>query len=380
MTKRCERCERVLDSSSFNGSSKQPDGLARICSACVNKRRRELHASRRHNTGEDKQPRLRDLVKAGDLAAIKKNRSLINAGNRQRLLALAVTDFKSAPKKPSHVELVKFLIQMGAKPDFHLVCAATVGPHIDILNALIDAGAESNIFTSAALGEVDRVRELLSIDRALAGRTTEEGMTALDYACRSELGKVDQACAEQLFLCAKLLLDQESKSTNELDRAETPVGPGTPLEMCAWRGGNAKIAQLLIAHGWQPSVQTVLAALGHFQRHGQGNYDVAALCLDSGVDINEMIGGRTLLHAFAHQGDIVGTRWLLDRGATVDAKDDGNNTPLHKACERNSTLTVLKLLLERGARLTAVNSNGETPLDMAIKNDKTKIVAYLKGQ
>ena len=60
-----------------------------------------------------------------------------------------------------------------------------------------------------------------------------------------------------------------------------------------------------------------------------------------------------------------------------DVRDQGNNTPLHKACERNSTLTVVKLLLERGASLTATNNDGETALDVAIKNDKKSIVAYL---
>ena len=95
------------------------------------------------------------------MLAVKKNRTLITAANRDRLLALAVSDFKSVPKKPSHVELVRFLIEMGAKPDFHLVCAATVGPHVDIMNALIEAGAEQNIFTAAALGDVERLRDLL---------------------------------------------------------------------------------------------------------------------------------------------------------------------------------------------------------------------------
>ncbi len=62
---------------------------------------------------------------------------MITAGNRDRLIALAVSDFKSAPKKPCHVELVRFLIEMGARPDFHLVCAATFGPRVDMMNALI---------------------------------------------------------------------------------------------------------------------------------------------------------------------------------------------------------------------------------------------------
>ncbi len=380
MKKKCQGCKQSLDSSSFNHNNQERDGLQRLCRSCVNKRRRNRYATKRSETGHGSPPRLQDLVKKGDFAAVKKNRSLIKAGNREYLLALAVTDFKTAPKKPSHVELVKFLIQVGAKPDDRLVCAATVGPHIDIMNALIEAGAEQNIFTAAALGEVDRVRDLLCTDPTLADKTTDiasdKGMTALHYACRSELGKVNQAYADRLFLCAELLLDRRSAPKAEFDRAGSPHGFGSPLEMCAWRGGNAKIARLLIRHGWQPTAGTVLAALGHFQRHGKGNYDVAALCLESGVDINEM-EGRTLLHAFAHQGDLVGTRWLVDHGAKIDLRDQGNNTPLHKACERNSTLTVVKLLLERGASLTATNSNGETALDVAIKNDKKSIVAYL---
>ncbi len=301
---------------------------------------------------------------------------MINASNRDRLLALAVVDLKSAPKKSSHVELVRFLIQMGARPDFHLVCAATVGPHVDIMNALIEAGAEQNIFTAAALGDVARLRDLLHRDSTLASRTTdykllgERGMTALHYACRSELGKVSQAYADQLVRCAELLLDQ----------GPMRVIVSGALVLCAARGGNIRIARLLMAQGCQPHVGLVLAALGHGQRHGRGNYDIAALCLESGVDINEMSGGRTLLHAFAHQGDIVGTRWLVNHGAKINVTDVGDDTALHKACERNSTLKVVELLVEHGASLTAVNKNGETVLDVAIKNDKMSIAAYLRSE
>ena len=162
---------------------------------------------------------------------------MINASNRDRLLALAVMDFKSAPKKPSHVELVRFLIQMGARPDFHLVCAATVGPHVDIMNALIEAGAEQNIFTAAALGEDERLRDVLLRDSTLAGKTTdytllgEKGMTALHYACRSELGKVNRADADRLVLCAELLLDRRSRERG----AGSHLRPSWPCAQAAWR-------------------------------------------------------------------------------------------------------------------------------------------------
>jgi ankyrin repeat protein len=382
MKKKCQGCKQSLDASSFNQSNQEPDGLHRLCRACVNKGRRQRYLAKRSEAGQESPRRVQDLVKKGDLAALKQNTSLINSGNREYLLALAVTDFKSAPKKPSHVELVRFLIELGAKPDYHLVCAATVGPHIEIMNALIEAGAEQNIFTAAALGEADTVRDLLRTDPTLADKTTDsasdKGMTALHYACRSELGKVNQAYADRLFLCAELLLDARSAPRADFDRAASPHGFGSPLDMCAWRGGNVQIARLLMKHGWQPTVATVLAALGHFQRHGKGNYDIARLCLESVVDINE-VEGRTLLHAFAHQGDLVGTRWLIDHGARIDVRDAGNNTPLHKACERNSTLTVVKLLLDRGASLSATNNSGETPLDVAEKNEKKSIAAYLSG-
>src|SRR5262249_511381 len=104
MKKKCRACKQVLDSSSFSESSKEPDRVGRVCSACVNRRRRERYATKKSDLKHGSQPRLRDLVKKGDLAAIKKSESLINAENTESLLALAVTDFKRATKKPSHVE------------------------------------------------------------------------------------------------------------------------------------------------------------------------------------------------------------------------------------------------------------------------------------
>ena len=155
MKKRCQRCHELLDSSSFNGSRKEPDGLSRTCSACVNRRRRELHAARAAESAPARRPRLSYLIKKGYLAALKKNRSLINDANRDRLLAIGVRDYKRAPKKPSHVEIVNFLLKLGAKPDFHLVCAATVGPHLDIMNALLEAGAEQK--TAERVGVLERM-------------------------------------------------------------------------------------------------------------------------------------------------------------------------------------------------------------------------------
>src|SRR5438128_1538225 len=95
MKKRCHECKRVLDDSSFNGSSKEPDGLAKKCRSCVNRRRRKLQAMKSSKTAHQKPPHLAALVKRGDYAAIKRNRRMINPSNRATLLELAVRDFRS---------------------------------------------------------------------------------------------------------------------------------------------------------------------------------------------------------------------------------------------------------------------------------------------
>ena len=134
-----------------------------------------------------------------------------------------------------------------------------------------------------------------------------------------------------------------------------------------------------MAHGWRPSVGTVLAALGHFGSTRHRELRHCRLCFESGVDINKRLGSRTLLHAFAHQGDITGHGgwWTTAR---INPKDEGNNTPSHKACERNSTVRVVELLVNRGASLTGSNNNGEDTLSTwPSRMISKRIAAYLRG-
>jgi hypothetical protein len=57
-------------------------------------------------------------------------------------------------------------------------------------------------------------------------------------------------------------------------------------------------------------------------------------------------------------------RALIERGANVNAKDIGGNTPLHSAAE-NWAVECLKVLLSSGADINARNNLGETPLMVA---------------
>ncbi|MDB4500504.1 ankyrin repeat domain-containing protein [bacterium] len=100
----------------------------------------------------------------------------------------------------------------------------------------------------------------------------------------------------------------------------------------------------------------MIFALGHFQRHGDGHYDIAELLLGSGVDIHDE--GDSVLARFAAHGDAKAVRWLLQHGANANVKMEEGRTPLHSAAERNTGVSVITLLLEHGADLNATTVDG----------------------
>lgn len=72
-------------------------------------------------------------------------------------------------------------------------------------------------------------------------------------------------------------------------------------------------------------------------------------------------------------------RWLLERGAAVDARGRMGRTPLHLAAEHNLSPEVAKILIEHGARLDAVDDAGMTPLDVAVKHQKAVVAHWLRA-
>jgi hypothetical protein len=68
------------------------------------------------------------------------------------------------------------------------------------------------------------------------------------------------------------------------------------------------------------------------------------------------------LHEAAAAGDVERVRELLDGGTDVDALDEPENTPLHRACfSEEHHPDVVALLRERGADPERRNIYGETP-------------------
>jgi len=69
-------------------------------------------------------------------------------------------------------------------------------------------------------------------------------------------------------------------------------------------------------------------------------------------------------------------RWLLGKGAEVNAKTSDGATPLHKAAAAGK-LDITQILVEAGADPALKTSRGETPGDLAGRKGHGRVEKYL---
>jgi len=112
--------------------------------------------------------------------------------------------------------------------------------------------------------------------------------------------------------------------------------------------------------------------------------DLVRRLIDRKVDINAGAAGDTALAAAAEQCNVEMTKYLLDRGAKLQASAGSRHYPLHAAA-RAAQLEMLRLLLDRGADVndTGGDGLGRTALMVAIiadsKGTHRKVIDALLG-
>jgi ankyrin repeat protein len=91
-------------------------------------------------------------------------------------------------------------------------------------------------------------------------------------------------------------------------------------------------------------------------------------------------GGITPLMYASQEGHVGVIRWLLDKGAAINERDDDGYTALRRAACADDRPAVVRLLLESGANPTiADHDEGLTPLIAASRNYLREVVRVLLG-
>ncbi len=104
---------------------------------------------------------------------------------------------------------------------------------------------------------------------------------------------------------------------------------------------------------------------------------LAKFLIEKGAAVNARdIHGWVPLHWACVNGHDQIVRLLIEKGASLNARDNDGLTPLHFACQ-NGRKSIVKLLIEKGALLDAQDKYGKTPLYRACYNDRGFIARLL---
>jgi len=162
--------------------------------------------------------------------------------------------------------------------------------------------------------------------------------------------------------CLELILP-DAKNTKVLDLfIKQNVVKDLSLEAVnAARLGNAEAVKLFVKYG---------ADIFKYKQkllHSCSRPELAKLLIDYGFPINEVVDGRTPLHA-ALQIDWHGSpqgleliNVLISSGANVNAVNADGTTPLHLAFANQSNKHLILPLIEAGANLNVLNKSGVKP-------------------
>ena len=112
------------------------------------------------------------------------------------------------------------------------------------------------------------------------------------------------------------------------------------------------------------------------------NQEKAALWLiEQGADVNAVAKNKMKIapiHATATHGNLVILRALLEKGAAVNAGQEGGYTAVHQAAHRNN-IPMAQLLLQFGADPHQPDAKGQSARQLAQAEGNAEVAAVLGG-
>lgn len=184
---------------------------------------------------------------------------------------------------------------------------------------------------------------------------------------------------------AELLLKQPGLDPNGVDALGM-----TPLHQ-AILNNDVPCIELLLAHKKiKVNKSTAPGNLTPFHVAIEGQQlEIARLLLDHGADINTRLNGEfTPLHLVCHRGELATVKWLMDpqtaKGkyppALLNEVTSHGQTPLHLAVLEGRELVVAHIAATPEVNLNTKDAQGWAPLHEAIRGGHTNIVKSMLGR
>jgi ankyrin repeat protein len=200
----------------------------------------------------------------------------------------------------------------------------------DMRDELLRRGAKVGLIEALMFGDDKKVRSILRDNAGVLDQPVPNGATPLHFA--------------RTRASAKMLLDAGVSPL-----AKDKYGRTAVEAIAALGVATTPVIRLLADHGAQVTSQ-IHARLGSLQ----------ALRKVAAHD-SQAILDPEILHEAVNAGHAKIVRWLLDRGADVNARSARGSkaTPLHAAAFAGN-LEIVRLLVERGADLNAIDREHQT--------------------
>ncbi len=229
------------------------------------------------------------------------------------------TPLVSAVARPDNIEMVKFLISRGADVNKGVpLVAAVEAENIEAIKLLLQKGAKINV--------VHNYQSLLSI------------------------------CVRKDNIEIVKLLKKYGADFKELDKYKNNL---------LYYAISPAMVELLVSYGVDAN-----AALAD-KLSGKNSFEIVKKLLEHGADVNVTHYGNTLLFNADITPDVAGL--LIDKGLDVNRKNSNNETALHSIASSNN-IPLMKFLLSKGADINAKNKYGITPVFRVSNIDMLKFM------